>query len=261
MVINSDWLTRLSKGIVMLRRLRFYLLVGLFQLAMVQMLMAQAAELPAQLQTPQQKAGYGIGMSIGNDFTRGGLDATTIDLDAVLLGIKDALESKKPRLEQADVQQAMQQVQQMARSKVEAKMKQLAEKNRVAGPQFMERYKAVDGVQSLKNGVLYKSLKSGNGPTPKATDSVKTHYRGRLVDGTEFDSSYKRGEPAVFPVNGVIKGWTEALTNMKVGDKWQIVIPSEMAYGANGSPPVIGPDSVLVFEIELLGIEPPQPGQ
>lgn len=245
----------------MLIRPRFCLLVGLFQLAMVQLLAAQPGELPAQLQTPQQKAGYGIGMSIGNDFARGGLDASTIDLNAVLLGIKDALESKKPRLEQAEVQQAMQQVQQLSKSKVEAKMKQLAEKNRVAGPQFIERYKAVDGVKSLKSGVLYKVLTPGNGPTPKATDFVKTHYRGRLVDGTEFDSSYKRGEPAVFPVNGVIKGWTEALTNMKVGDKWQLVIPPEMAYGAQGSPPVIGPDSVLVFEIELLGIEQPPAGQ
>ena len=136
-------------------------------------------------------------------------------------------------------------------------MQQVAEENKVKGPQFMAKFKALDGVKSLPGGLLYKVIKNGNGATPKETDRVTTHYRGRLIDGTEFDSSIKRGQPATFPVNGVIKGWTEALKQMKVGDKWQLAIPPEMAYGAQGSPPVIGPNAVLVFDIELLGIEQP----
>ena len=137
-------------------------------------------------------------------------------------------------------------------------MEVLGEKNRREGPAFLKKYQAMDGVKLLPGGPLYRVLKSGSGPSPTRTDVVRTHYRGRFVDGSEFDSSYERGEPAVFPVEGVIQGWTEALLQMKVGDRWQIVMPSEMAYGKQGSPPVIGPDAVLVFEIELLGIEPQQ---
>jgi FKBP-type peptidyl-prolyl cis-trans isomerase len=111
-------------------------------------------------------------------------------------------------------------------------------------------------VKSLESGLQYKVLKSGDGPSPKAEDTVTVHYRGTLTDGTEFDSSYKRGEPATFPVNGVIAGWTEALQLMKVGDRWQLVIPSELAYGERGTPGgPIGPNATLVFEVELLGIK------
>ena len=237
-------------------RILLLAIVGLMQLEVIQGAFAQD-ELPSPLQSPQQKAGYGIGITIGNDFRRGGLDLTTIDLQAFVLGLQDAIAGKEPRLQQAEVQEAMNQIQQIARNKLEQKMQQVAEENKVKGPQFMAKFKALDGVKSLPGGLLYKVIKSGNGASPTETDRVTTHYRGRLIDGTEFDSSIKRGQPATFPVNGVIKGWTEALKQMKVGDKWQLAIPPEMAYGAQGSPPVIGPNAVLVFDIELLGIEQP----
>ena len=119
---------------------------------------------------------------------------------------------------------------------------------------FLADNSQAEGVKTLESGLQYKVLKSGDGPTPTATDTVKTHYRGKLIDGNEFDSSYSRNEPATFPVNGVIRGWTEALQLMKVGDQWQLVIPSDLAYGPRGRPG-IPPHATLIFELELLGIE------
>lgn len=149
----------------------------------------------------------------------------------------------------------MQKMQTATQARFEARQKPLSDKNKKAGADFMAKYAKVDGVQRLPSGILYKVLKPGTGASPKATDTVKVHYRGRLVDGKEFDSSYKRNEPAVFALNQVIPGWTESLQKMKVGEKWQVIIPSELAYGPVGRPPTIGPDAVLVFDIELLGIE------
>jgi FKBP-type peptidyl-prolyl cis-trans isomerase FklB len=120
---------------------------------------------------------------------------------------------------------------------------------------FLEENKKAEGVTTLPSGLQYKVLKSGNGPTPAAEDTVRTHYKGTLIDGTVFDSSYDRGEPAEFPVGGVIKGWTEALQKMKVGDKWQLFIPSELAYGEAGAGGVIPPGATLIFEIELLDVK------
>jgi FKBP-type peptidyl-prolyl cis-trans isomerase FklB len=131
----------------------------------------------------------------------------------------------------------------------------VTEQFRKPGEDFLAANKANPGVQVTKSGLQYKVLKQGDGPTPKASDQVKTHYKGTLIDGKEFDSSIARGEPAVFPVGGVIAGWTEALQLMKVGDKWELYIPSDLAYGERGSPPKIPPHSALIFEIELLGIE------
>lgn len=214
--------------------------------------------LPAPLETPLSQSSYGIGVQMGRNLVQSGLDAELVDPAALLAGIQDALAEKEPRVSQADFQAAMSQVQQMAQAKLQRKMDGMGEKNRREGPEFIKKYQAVAGVKMLPNGPYYRVLKAGNGPTPKRTDMVRTHYRGRFVDGAEFDSSYSREEPAVFPVAGVIKGWTDALLQMKVGDRWEIVVPSELAYGKQGSPPVIGPDAVLVFEIELLAIEPPQ---
>ncbi len=220
-----------------------------------------ATSLPAPLESPLAQSSYGIGIQFGQNLMQGGLDGELVDLAAMMAGIRDALGEQEPRVSQEQFQAAMQQVQELARSKMQKKMELLAEKNRREGPAFLKRYQALAGVKSLPSGVLYRVRKSGTGPSPTAADTVRTHYEGKLVDGTKFDSSYDRGEPAVFPVQGVIDGWTQVLQQMKVGDQWEIVIPSELAYGKQGSPPVIGPDSVLVFSIELLGIEPPQPDQ
>jgi FKBP-type peptidyl-prolyl cis-trans isomerase len=133
--------------------------------------------------------------------------------------------------------------------------KKESEANIAAGKKFLEENKKKKGVTVTASGLQYEVVKQGNGATPKATDTVKVHYKGTLLDGTEFDSSYKRGQPASFPVNGVIKGWTEALQLMKVGDTFKLVIPADLAYGERGAGGMIGPNATLVFEVELLGVE------
>lgn len=225
-------------------------------------LLAQAANeaLPAPLESQPAKASYAIGLGVGRNLANGGVDAQLLDLKAFVIGIEDALKQAEPRIDQAQLQAAMQQFEQIARGNVAKKMQAIAEKNRRDGPVFINKYKTMNGVNILPSGLMYRVLKAGTGPSPKATDVVKTHYRGKFVDGSQFDSSFDNGEPAIFPVTGVIPGWTEALQKMKVGDRWELVIPSDLAYGPQGSPPVIGPDSVLVFEIELLGIEQPPTG-
>ena len=215
---------------------------------------AQPGELPNPLRTPEQEAGYAIGLQIGQGFKNDGLDTNTIDLRALLLGIQDAMQSKEPRIADTQVKKALERMQQIAQQNAVVRIKEEGTRNRTQGQQFIAKYKKFQGVKSLPSGVLYRVVKSGNGPSPKQTDRVKTHYTGKLVDGTVFDSSVERNQPAVFPVNGVIRGWTEALQSMKVGDKWQLVIPPEMAYGKQGSPPVIPPEATLVFDIELLDI-------
>ena len=145
--------------------------------------------------------------------------------------------------------------QQEIQNKQIAKMKEASEKNAKEGAAFLAENKNKEGVITLESGLQYKVLKSGDGPSPKETDTVVTHYRGNLINGEIFDSSYKRGQPATFPVSGVIAGWTEALQKMKVGDKWQLFIPSNLAYGENGAGQKIGPNEVLIFELELLEIK------
>jgi FKBP-type peptidyl-prolyl cis-trans isomerase len=143
------------------------------------------------------------------------------------------------------------------RKKQEEKMQVLGDANRKAGEAFLAENKTKDGVVTLPSGLQYKILKEGTGPKPAATDTVVCNYKGTLLDNTEFDSSYKRGQPATFPVGGVIKGWTEALQLMPVGSKWELFIPSELAYGARGGPGGgIGPNATLVFEVELMSIQP-----
>jgi FKBP-type peptidyl-prolyl cis-trans isomerase len=141
------------------------------------------------------------------------------------------------------------------RIKSMAERKEQGEANKKKGKEFLERNKTKEGVVTIESGLQYKILKKGTGASPKATDTVRCHYRGTTIDGKEFDSSYKRGEPATFPLNRVIKGWTEGLQLMKEGGKWQFFIPSELAYGSRGAGRDIGPNEVLIFEIELLGIE------
>lgn len=200
----------------------------------------------------ESKVSYAIGFSVGNQIRGDGLE---VDLDQLMQGFKDAYGKKPSRFSQEELRDAMSAVQRDIVAKRQDKLKTVADKNRKEGKAFLDANKAKKGIQTLPSGLQYQVLKSGNGPTPKATDTVKTHYHGTLIDGTVFDSSVEREDPAVFPVNGVIRGWTEALQKMKVGDKWKLFVPPELAYGSQGAGNDIGPDAVLIFEVELLGIE------
>lgn len=184
---------------------------------------------------------YAIGMEIGASFAG---DNVALDVDSLVAGIKDGLAKAKPKYDEATITKALQQLSQ-------ARAGAMVSQNQ----KFLEENKKAEGVVTLPSGLQYKVLKTGTGATPTADDVVSTHYRGQLIDGTVFDSSYERGEPAEFPVGGVIAGWTEALQKMKVGDKWQLVIPSNLAYGEAGAGGVIPPHATLVFEIELLDVK------
>jgi FKBP-type peptidyl-prolyl cis-trans isomerase len=202
----------------------------------------------AKLESQKQKASYGVGMNVGKSFKS---DLIDLDIEAFISGFKDALAGKESLVSAQDMEKAMAEL----RADVSKRTDERMATNKKAGDEFLAKNKTAKDVKTLESGVQYIVEKEGTGPMPKATDTVKVHYRGTLIDGTEFDSSHKRNEPAVFPVNGVIRGWTEALQKMKVGSKWKVFIPSDLAYGDQGQPPVIPPASVLVFEIELLGIE------
>jgi len=166
--------------------------------------------------------------------------------------MKDAMSGKRPLLTEADAREVMTTWQ----KELADKQKGMADKNAADGKKFLEDNKKKDGVKTTASGLQYKVLKEGNGPQPKATDTVTVDYRGTLIDGTEFDSSYKRGQPATFPLNGVIKGWTEGLQLMKSGAKYQFFIPSDLAYGQRAMGPDIAPNSTLVFEVELKSVQP-----
>jgi FKBP-type peptidyl-prolyl cis-trans isomerase FklB len=212
---------------------------------------AFAAESAPALATEQDKISYSIGADIGSSLKRMEAD---VNLDKLTAGLRDALAGSKLQLSEEEIAASMQAFQTKAREKMMAQRAAATEKAAKAGVEFLEANKKKEGVVTLPSGLQYTVIKQGDGVKPKATDTVKTHYRGTLVDGKEFDSSYKRGEPAQFPVNGVIKGWTEALQLMPVGSKWQLVIPSELAYGEQGAGADIPPNSVLVFDIELLEV-------
>ncbi|GAC1474765.1 MAG: macrophage infectivity potentiator Mip [Isosphaeraceae bacterium] len=208
---------------------------------------------PAQLKDLKARASYSLGLNLGRSLKSNGVD---IDSEVLSRGLRDGLSGGKALMTDQEMQEVMQAFQQQIKSKQMETAKSAGEKNKKEGIAFLAANKAKPGVQTLPSGLQYKVIKEGTGKTPKATDTVSTHYRGTLLDGTEFDSSIKRGQPASFPVNQVIAGWTEALQKMKVGSKWQLFIPAELAYGASppaGSP--IGPNSVLVFDLELLGVQ------
>ena len=206
-----------------------------------------AADAAKPLESQKQKASYGVGMNVGKSFKS---DLIDLDIDAFMAGFKDALAGKESAVSGADLEKAMADL----RADVSKKSEERAASNKKAGEEFLTKNKTNKDVKTTESGLQYIVEKEGNGPTPKATDTVKVHYRGTLIDGTEFDSSYKRNEPAEFPVSGVIKGWGEALQMMKVGSKWKVFIPPSIGYGDQGQPPVIPPSAVLVFEIELLEI-------
>jgi FKBP-type peptidyl-prolyl cis-trans isomerase FklB len=202
-----------------------------------------------QLKDQKDKVSYSIGMNIGFNLSRQKVD---INPDILAAGIKDAI-AGKPQLTSDQVKDVMAQFE----KDMEQKQKQAGEKNKTDGAKFLEENKKKPGVKTTASGLEYKVEKEGTGAQAKATDMVTVNYRGTLIDGTEFDSSYKRGQPASFPVNGVIKGWTEALQLMKVGSKYQLWIPSSLAYGERSVSPEIGPNATLIFEVELLDAKPP----
>ena len=209
---------------------------------------------PFTLKTQKDKASYAIGMNIGRNLKK---DSVDVDPAVMLRGLKDALAGGKLLMTDEEAKTALTVLQTEVRAKEEAKTKAAAVENKKTGEAFLAANKTKEGVVTLPSGLQYKIIKEGNGPKPTAEDTVLCHYRGTLVDNTEFDSSYKRGEPLKIPVGGVIKGWTEAIQLMPVGSKWQLFIPSNLAYGERGAPgSPIGPNSTLIFDVELISIEP-----
>lgn len=208
----------------------------------------------AQLKDQKDKVSYSIGLDIGNTLKR-----QLIDVNAELLnkGIQDGLGGGKALLTDEEMKEAMATFQKEMTTKQAAAKKATGEKNATEGKKFLAENKSKEGVKTTASGLQYKVVKEGSGPTPKATDTVKVNYRGTTLDGTEFDSSYKRGEPASFPVNRVIKGWTEALQLMKVGSKYELYVPTELAYAERGAGSDIGPNAMLKFDVELIEIVPP----
>lgn len=210
------------------------------------------AEQKVELKDSQDKVSYSIGLDIGMTLKRQNID---IKPDVLIAGLKDAVSGAKPQMTEAQIKETMSAFQKEMMAKQTAVMKEAAEKNKAEGDKFLAENKAKAGVKTTADGLQYKVLKEGSGAMPKASDTVVVNYRGTLIDGTEFDSSYKRNEPATFPVSGVIKGWTEGLQLMKVGSKYQFVIPSSLAYGEQGASQEIGPNKTLVFEVELMDIK------
>ncbi|MFA5879132.1 MAG: FKBP-type peptidyl-prolyl cis-trans isomerase [Candidatus Margulisiibacteriota bacterium] len=207
----------------------------------------------AVLKDNKEKVSYSIGQSIGVNIKNQKMD---LNLKAVIKGLEDGVNGKSA-LTPEEMQKVLMEFQKEMQTKQMESFKADSEKNLKEGDAFLEKNKKESGVITLPSGLQYKVIKSGNGVSPKATDTVVVHYIGKLLDGKEFDNSYKRNQPATFKVNQIIPGWSEALQNMKVGDKWTIFLPSNLAYGANGAGPTIGPNAVLIFEVELLDVNPP----
>ncbi len=212
---------------------------------------AGAAE-KRSLGTQKEKISYGIGVGVARNLK---MQEIQVDLDAVMQGMKDTLSGGKLLITETDLQKTMTDFQSgLTQKQLQARQAE-AEKNKKEGEVFLAANAAKQGVVTLPSGLQYKILKAGDGRKPTAADAVECHYRGYLIDGTEFDSSYQRGTPSTFKVTGVIPGWTEALKLMPVGSKWQLFVPSQLAYGAAGAGRTIGPNATLVFEVQLLAVK------
>jgi len=210
---------------------------------------------PLTLETQKDKASYAIGMNVGRNLSEGlKRDAVDIDPELVAQGVKDAMSGSKPLLNDEEMKAVLTTLQ----NDVKQHQLEVLQKNKAAGEAFLAANKAKPDVVTLPSGLQYKVIQNGDGPKPTTADTVICNYRGTLIDGTEFDSSYKTNKPATFPVTRVIKGWTEALQLMPVGSKWELYIPSNLAYGERGNGP-IGPNQALIFELELVSIQP-KPG-
>jgi FKBP-type peptidyl-prolyl cis-trans isomerase FklB len=219
---------------------------------------APAKAAPLTLKTQKEKASYALGMNFGT-----GLRKQSIDIDPAILarGLRDSFSNGKTLLTEDEAKAVLTQLQSDVRKRQQELAQQLGEANKKQALEFLEANKTRDGVVTLPSGLQYKVLQEGTGPKPAPTDTVVCNYRGTLLDSTEFDSSYKRGQPATFPVTGVIKGWTEVLQLMPVGSKWQLFIPSALAYGEHGAGGQIGPNATLIFEVELLSIQSKDKGK
>ena len=230
----------------------------LFSVMFLLMFVAGCANEEAQatpelkLDTTKNRISYTIGVNIGQDFKAQKMD---IDADVLLLGLKDSLAGKELQLTDEEMVKEIQDFQQEMQAKMAAEMEEASSKNKEAGEAFLAANATKEGVVVTESGLQYIVIEPGEGDSPAATDVATVHYRGTLIDGTQFDSSYDRGQPATFPVGGVIAGWTEALQLMKPGAKWKLFIPSTLAYGERGAGQDIGPDSTLLFEVELVSVE------
>jgi FKBP-type peptidyl-prolyl cis-trans isomerase FklB len=212
-----------------------------------------AGEKNVKLETQKDKVSYAIGLSVGKNLTR---DSISISPDAFLRGVMDAGADSAARLmNDAEIQSTMMAFQDSLRKMQEARARVAGEEQMTKGAAFLAENGKKPGVVTLPSGLQYKVITEGKGKTPTASSTVTTQYRGRLIDGKEFDSSYKRGQPAQFPCNGVIRGWTEALQLMKEGAKWELYIPPDLAYGSSGAGGVIPPNATLIFEIELISVD------
>jgi FKBP-type peptidyl-prolyl cis-trans isomerase FklB len=207
---------------------------------------------PLVLKTDKDKISYSIGVNIGTSLHK---DKVDVDPAIFLRGLRDALAAGKLAMTDEQMHAALGALQAELRKKQETEMAAVGEANKKAEDAFLAENKGKEGVVALPSGLQYKIIKEGTGPKPTATDTVECQYRGTLINGKEFDSSYKRGQSAKFPVNGVIKGWTEALQLMPVGSKWQLFVPGDLAYGNRGAGPDIGPNTLLIFEVELVSIQ------
>jgi FKBP-type peptidyl-prolyl cis-trans isomerase FklB len=203
------------------------------------------------LKTQKDKVSYAIGLDIGRNMKKQEID---VDANLLVKGLKEGLSGGKPLLTDQELGEVMNTFRKDLVAKQQERQKVMAEKNKKDGAAFLAENKKKEGVVTLPSGLQYKVIKAGTGKKPKSTDSVTVNYKGTLLDGTEFDSSYKRGKPASFGVTGVIKGWTEALQLMEEGATWQLFIPAELAYGERGTP-TTGPNATLIFEVELISVQ------
>ena len=209
------------------------------------------AQKKVELKTAKDKQSYSIGFDMGSSIKKNGID---VDPNILTKAIKDSLSGGKPLMTEQEMREAIGALQKDMAAKQQEKVKMMGEKNKKEGEAFLAENKKKEGVTTLPSGLQYVILAEGTGKQPKATDTVTVQYRGTLIDGTEFDSSYKRGQPATFTLNQVIKGWTEGVQLMKEGGKIRLFVPSELAYGDRGAGAQIGPNAALVFEVELLSV-------
>ena len=210
-----------------------------------------ADETKTSVTTEDEKISYALGYNIGRNLKRD----FDVDVTSFFQGFKEGQGEEKTTLTEEEMKEAMTVFQNRMREKQMAKMKLAAEENKAKGEAYLKANKEKEGIVTLESGLQYRVITSGDGAIPKSSDTVECHYRGTTIDGKEFDSSYKRGKPATFQVGGVIKGWTQALQLMKVGSKWELFIPSDLAYGDRGAGNAIAPGSTLLFEVELLAIK------
>ena len=209
-----------------------------------------AGEKP-ELKSPKEKESYSLGYQFGGNLKSQGVD---IDLDIYTSGIRDAIGGKEPRIRKEEIRATIKSLQQRLMAEQQKALRETAQKNLEEGKAFLAQNEKKEGVKTLPSGLQYKVLAEGSGKTPRAEDTVTVHYRGTFIDGTEFDSSFKRGKPATFQVKGGIPGWTEALKMMKEGAKWQLFVPSDLGYGQGGHGH-IPPNSTLIFDVELISVK------